>query len=179
LTLLLEISNCVNDGSQFIIASHSPILLGIPNAEIISFDYGQIHSCAYEETESYQVTKMFIENKEAMLNKLLREIDYESNGANTSEAKDKKISKHDEEPYYGDCSDVLPYEKEAQELVDELIRLFDGKKTNVLTVLSLVSGYESDTKALLNYIKSNSDVSAQEVIDYALDLYDERGYEDD
>ena len=57
LTLLLEIMECARDNSQFIIVTHSPILLGIPEAEILSFDEGQIHTCTYEETDSYQVTK--------------------------------------------------------------------------------------------------------------------------
>ncbi|MCR4924288.1 MAG: AAA family ATPase [Lachnospiraceae bacterium] len=73
LTLLLEIVNCAKEASQFIIATHSPILLGIPKAEILSFDHGQIHSIAYEETESYLITKMFIENKEQLLKRLFSE----------------------------------------------------------------------------------------------------------
>ena len=71
LTLLMEIVECAKNGSQFIIVSHSPILLGIPGAEIMCFDEGQIHSCAYEDTDSYQVTKMFINNREQLLNRLL------------------------------------------------------------------------------------------------------------
>ena len=73
LTLLLEIERCTREGSQFIIVSHSPILLGIPGAEILSFDDGEVHALAYEETESYQVTKMFIENRDQMLSHLLEE----------------------------------------------------------------------------------------------------------
>lgn len=71
LTLLLEIVNCAKEDSQFIMVTHSPILLGIPGAEILSFDDGQIHPIEYENTDSYQVTKMFIENKEQLLNRLL------------------------------------------------------------------------------------------------------------
>ena len=71
LTLLLEIVNCAKEDSQFIMVTHSPILLGIPGAEILSFDDGQIHPIEYEDTDSYQVTKMFIENKEQLLNRLL------------------------------------------------------------------------------------------------------------
>ncbi|MCR4589385.1 MAG: AAA family ATPase [Lachnospiraceae bacterium] len=51
LTLLLEIVRCANNVSQFIIVTHSPILLGIPGAEILSFDDGEIHPCTYEETD--------------------------------------------------------------------------------------------------------------------------------
>ena len=71
LTLLLEIARCARAESQFIIVTHSPILLGIPDAEILSFDDGKIHACSYEETESYQVTEMFINNREQLLYRLL------------------------------------------------------------------------------------------------------------
>jgi len=73
LTLLMEIYECVRRGSQFIIVTHSPILLGIPGAEILTFDDGFIHSCEYEETDSYQVTEMFINNREQILGRLLGE----------------------------------------------------------------------------------------------------------
>lgn len=71
LTLLMEINRCAKQGAQFIIATHSPILLGLPNAEILSFDDGAIHPCEYEETDSYQVTEMFINNREQLLKRLL------------------------------------------------------------------------------------------------------------
>ena len=71
LTLLVEINRCAKQGAQFIIATHSPILLGLPNAEILSFDDGAIHPCEYEETDSYQVTEMFINNREQLLKRLL------------------------------------------------------------------------------------------------------------
>lgn len=73
LTLLIEISKLAAQGAQFIIASHSPILLGIPDAQILSFDEGVIHECDYTETESYQVTEMFINNREYLLQRLLEE----------------------------------------------------------------------------------------------------------
>ena len=73
LTLLLEISTLAKQDAQFIIASHSPILLGIPGVQILSFDDGVIHECSYEETESYQVTEMFINNRDYFLKRLLEE----------------------------------------------------------------------------------------------------------
>ena len=73
LTLLMEIDRCVKEGSQFIIVTHSPILPGLPGAEILSFDDGPIHPCTYEETDSYQVTSMFINNREQILHRLLDE----------------------------------------------------------------------------------------------------------
>ena len=53
--------------------THSPILLGIPGADIYCFGDGAIHPCAYEETESYQVTEMFVNNREVLLRRLLEE----------------------------------------------------------------------------------------------------------
>lgn len=53
LTLLMEIYACAKQGAQFIIVTHSPILLGIPNAQIISFDDGIIHKCEYEDTLAF------------------------------------------------------------------------------------------------------------------------------
>lgn len=73
LTLLMEIYKCAREGSQFFIVTHSPILLGIPGADIYCFDDGKIHLCEYEETESYQVTEMFINNRQMLLDRLLNE----------------------------------------------------------------------------------------------------------
>ena len=72
LSLLIEIVECAKNGSQFIIVTHSPILLGIPDASIYTFDDGPIHSCSYEDTNSYQIMKMFINNKDDFLRRLLK-----------------------------------------------------------------------------------------------------------
>lgn len=74
LTLLMEIYSCAKQGSQFIIVTHSPILLGIPGAQILSFDDGTVHHCEYEDTESYKVTELFINNREVLLGRLLSEL---------------------------------------------------------------------------------------------------------
>ncbi|MDF2845621.1 MAG: ATP-binding cassette protein [Herbinix sp.] len=71
LTLLMFIHNLALKGTQFIIASHSPILLGIPGASILSFDDGNIHEITYEESESYRITELFINNRQLLLNNLL------------------------------------------------------------------------------------------------------------
>ena len=71
LTLLAEIYQCAEEGAQFIIATHSPVLLGLPGAAILSFDNGKVHPCQYEDTESYQVMEMFINRRERILKNLL------------------------------------------------------------------------------------------------------------
>ena len=73
LTLLLEISKCAENDSQFIIVTHSPILLGFPDADILSFDGGSITHISYEETQSYQITQMFINDRRQILRHLLEE----------------------------------------------------------------------------------------------------------
>ena len=73
LTLLKHIYDMANNGSQFIIATHSPILLGCPDARILSFDDNAVSYCSYEETNAYQITKYFINNKDRMLKELLAE----------------------------------------------------------------------------------------------------------
>lgn len=73
LTLLMDIYKCAKAGAQFIIATHSPILLGIPDADIYNFDKGELQLCEYEKTDSYTVTEMFINNRNNLLHRLLRE----------------------------------------------------------------------------------------------------------
>lgn len=73
LTLLIYLVRMAQRGSQFVIATHSPILLGTPDADIYSFDDGRVRKVSYEETDSYQITKMFIENRSYLLERLLRD----------------------------------------------------------------------------------------------------------
>lgn len=73
LALLVQMVRMARAGAQFVIASHSPILLGAPDARILSFDETGVHSCAYEETGSYQLTQLFLENRERLIEQLLRE----------------------------------------------------------------------------------------------------------
>lgn len=71
LTLLINIHECAKAGAQFFIVSHSPILLGMPGAEILTFDEGKLHACSYEETSSYQITELYINNRKQLLERLL------------------------------------------------------------------------------------------------------------
>ena len=71
LTLLREIHLCAQAGAQFILVTHSPILLGLPGAAILSFDHGPLHPIAYEDTDSYQITSLFLSDRERILRSLL------------------------------------------------------------------------------------------------------------
>jgi predicted ATPase len=46
--------------AQFIIATHSPILLTFPGATVLSFEDGAIRQVSYKDTEHYQITRDFL-----------------------------------------------------------------------------------------------------------------------
>ncbi|AIG25953.1 ATP-binding cassette domain-containing protein [Brevibacillus laterosporus] len=72
---LLRLMKDLERSAQFIIATHSPILLAFPEAQIYNFDQSPIATTNYEQTLHYQITKRFLENKEAMLAELFRDED--------------------------------------------------------------------------------------------------------
>jgi len=55
---------CKNPETQFIIATHSPILLAYPGATIYSFDTQKLETVSYTDTKHYQITKDFLESPE-------------------------------------------------------------------------------------------------------------------
>lgn len=71
LALLRKICLCAKKGAQFFIVTHSPILLGMPYAEILVFDDVGIHVSSYEKTDSYRLTSLFMNRREYMLEQLL------------------------------------------------------------------------------------------------------------
>jgi predicted ATPase len=71
LSLLAAMHGLVEQGSQFIIATHSPIILGYPGATIYLFTDGAITSVPYTETEHYVITRSFLNHPERMLRELL------------------------------------------------------------------------------------------------------------
>lgn len=73
IALLVSINELVKQNSQFIIATHSPILMVYPDAEIMQFSESGIEKVSYKETEHYQITKQFLDNPERMLHYLLND----------------------------------------------------------------------------------------------------------
>jgi predicted ATPase len=68
LELLHIINDAVKTGSaQFIIATHSPILLALPGAEIYSFDHIPVKNVHYRDTEHYKVYRRFINDPDGIL----------------------------------------------------------------------------------------------------------------
>ena len=71
MSLITLIDDLVKRNSQFIIATHSPILMAYPNSEILGFSDNGIEKISYRETEHYKITKMFLDNPERMIHYLI------------------------------------------------------------------------------------------------------------
>lgn len=71
MALVSRIHDLVRQDSQFIIATHSPIIMGYPDAAILQLSAGGFETVRYEETEHYMVMKEFVNNREKMLKVLL------------------------------------------------------------------------------------------------------------
>jgi predicted ATPase len=71
LSMLVRMHDLIADNSQFIIATHSPILMAYPDAWIYQIGAKGLERVAYEDTEHYQVTREFLNRPERMLDVLL------------------------------------------------------------------------------------------------------------
>ena len=71
LALLAMLHDCVREGSQFVIATHSPILAAFPDAEILVFEGAAIRPTPYAELEHVRVTRDFLCAPERYLRHLL------------------------------------------------------------------------------------------------------------
>jgi predicted ATPase len=70
LNLLIVIKELVEKESQFIIATHSPILMAYPEADIYHVSVNGLELINYEDTEQYRLTKYFINNYRKMIDEL-------------------------------------------------------------------------------------------------------------
>ena len=71
LTLIVEIDRLVKRNSQFIIATHSPMLMAFPNADVLELSKNGIRRVDYRETEHFRTMKQFLDCPERMLHYLL------------------------------------------------------------------------------------------------------------
>lgn len=62
-----------NQSIQFIIATHSPILLAYPGAQILSFDGGKVHQIEYRESQPFLLVSRFVAAPERYINALFSE----------------------------------------------------------------------------------------------------------
>jgi predicted ATPase len=70
LTFLSMLKAMAAEGSQFIVATHSPMLLALPGAAILSFDGGDIRTADYETLEHVQIVRSFLADPDAYLRHL-------------------------------------------------------------------------------------------------------------
>jgi predicted ATPase len=75
LSFLARMHELVGQASQFIIATHSPIILGYPHAWIYQATPGGLERIEYEDTDHFQVTRNFLNRRETFLDVLLAEDD--------------------------------------------------------------------------------------------------------
>jgi predicted ATPase len=61
----------IADGAQFVVATHSPILLAYPDARIYSFDETPVAAVEYAELEHVALTKAFLEDPVRYLRRVL------------------------------------------------------------------------------------------------------------
>ena len=67
LSFITALKQMIEKNSQFIIATHSPIILAFPGATILSFDGGAIHQLQYDQLEHVNLTRDFLQNPQAFL----------------------------------------------------------------------------------------------------------------
>ena len=73
MTLLVLMNELVKKNSQFIIATHSPMLMTFPGAQVIELTEDDIRTVPYDQTDHFQLTKRFLNQPEKMLDILLGE----------------------------------------------------------------------------------------------------------
>lgn len=64
---------CKNSNAQFIIATHSPLLLAYPDATLYSCDSANLSTIRYTDTSHYQITKQFLDNPPYYLHHLFQD----------------------------------------------------------------------------------------------------------
>src|SRR5687768_11699774 len=70
LALLAMLKGMAEQDSQFVVATHSPIVMALPGADILSFDQQPVRRVPYEEVEHVSLTRDFLNNPEAFLRHL-------------------------------------------------------------------------------------------------------------
>ena len=61
--------------AQFIIATHSPVIMSYPRATLLNFDGGTIREVAYAATDHFRVTRDFLQDPEGHLERLFQQAD--------------------------------------------------------------------------------------------------------
>jgi predicted ATPase len=70
LALMSMLKEMVDQAAQFIIATHSPILMAFPGARILSFDDHLVREVDYDDVEHVSLTRAFLNNPQSFLRRL-------------------------------------------------------------------------------------------------------------
>ncbi len=73
LAMLARMHELVRDGSQIIVATHSPMIMAYPDAWIFAIAGDELEPIAYEDTEHFTVAKAFLSDRQRFLRELLNE----------------------------------------------------------------------------------------------------------
>jgi len=73
LALMRRMHDLVAEGSQFIVSTHSPILLGYPDAKIYVLSAEGIAQVPYEKTEVVELTRAFLDGRDQFLRHLFED----------------------------------------------------------------------------------------------------------
>jgi predicted ATPase len=73
MAMISRLHDLIRDDSQFIIATHSPIIMAYPDAQILSLSRTGIEPVNYTQTDHFRVTKDFLNSYEKMLKILMRD----------------------------------------------------------------------------------------------------------
>jgi predicted ATPase len=73
MSMLVRMHDLVKENAQFIIATHSPILMAYPDARIYQVSKHGLETIAYEDTEHFQITRSFLNRHELMIKQLFEE----------------------------------------------------------------------------------------------------------
>ncbi len=73
MAMLARIHELVQQGSQFIISTHSPILMAYPDSILYHLTHEGIDIRTLEETDHFIITKQFLNNKEKMIQELFED----------------------------------------------------------------------------------------------------------
>lgn len=73
LALMRRMRDLAAQGSQFVISTHSPVLLGYPDALIYALSDRGIQRTRYEDTENYTLTRSFLDDREQFLRHLFED----------------------------------------------------------------------------------------------------------
>lgn len=88
MTALARINELAKAGAQFVIATHSPILMAYPRAKILLFAADGLREVEYTETEHYQLTKSFLDDHETAMRHILARRPSETDGSGEADDSD-------------------------------------------------------------------------------------------